>query len=94
MGRRLRIDAAPYFRIFSPVLQGEKFDPQGKYVRRWVPELVRLPARLVHQPWQATPAELAAAGVRLGADYPKPLVEHAAARARAMAAFSGLAARG
>lgn len=94
MGRRLRIDAAPYFRIFSPVLQGEKFDPQGKYVRRWVPELVRLPTRLVHQPWQATPAELAAASVRLGADYPKPLVEHAAARARAMAALTGLAVRG
>ncbi|MFO1155610.1 MAG: deoxyribodipyrimidine photo-lyase [Rhodospirillales bacterium] len=88
------IDAAPYFRIFNPVLQGEKFDSKGDYVRRWVPELARLPARLIHQPWQATPAELAAAGVRLGTDYPTPLIEHKAARARAMAAFSGLAARG
>ena len=52
-------DAAPYFRVFNPILQGEKFDPDGAYVRRWVPELARLPASLIHQPWSATPLELA-----------------------------------
>ena len=59
-------DAAPYFRVFNPILQGEKFDPDGAYVRRWVPELARLPAGLIHQPWSATPLELASAGVALG----------------------------
>jgi len=88
------IDAAPYFRIFNPVLQGEKFDSKGNYVRRWVPELARLPARLIHQPWQATSAELAAAGIRLGTGYPRPIIAHAAARARAMTAFARLTARG
>lgn len=81
-------DAAPYFRIFNPVTQGEKFDPLGDYVRRWVPELARLPKRWVHAPW-TTPADiLAAAGVRLGETYPQPIVEHAKARARALAAFA------
>jgi len=83
-------DAAPYFRIFNPVLQGEKFDPDGAYVRRWVPELARVPAPLLHKPWQAAPLELESAGVRLGHDYPAPLVDHAQARARALSAFSGL----
>src|SRR5215210_2056826 len=59
-------DAAPYFRVFNPVLQGEKFDPDGRYVRRWVPELERLPAPVIHQPWTATPIELKAAGLELG----------------------------
>ena len=58
-------DAAPYFRVFNPVLQGEKFDPDGAYVRRWVPELARLPASVIHQPWSATPLELS--GCRRGA---------------------------
>ena len=80
-------DAAPYFRIFNPVLQGEKFDPAGDYVRRWVPELARVPAKQVHRPWEAEPAELAAAGVKLGAEYPRPVVDPAAGRARALAAF-------
>jgi len=83
-------DAAPFFRIFNPVLQGEKFDPRGAYIRRWVPELAGLPDRWIHKPWQATALELAAAGVRLGADYPKPIVDHGVARARALAAFAGL----
>jgi len=83
-------DAAPFFRIFAPVRQGEKFDPEGTYVRRWVPELARLPALFVHQPWEATADILAAAGVRLGENYPKPLVDHAGARARALAAFQQL----
>ncbi|HTV18742.1 MAG TPA: deoxyribodipyrimidine photo-lyase [Polyangiaceae bacterium] len=75
-------DAQPYFRIFNPVTQGEKFDPDGAYVRRWVPELERVPARYVHQPWQAPAAVLEQAGVRLGVEYPRPIVEHAAARQR------------
>lgn len=81
-------DAAPYFRVFNPVLQGEKFDPDGAYVSRWVPELARLPANLIHQPWEATPMELAAAGVTLGKTYPEPMVDHKAARARALAAYA------
>lgn len=85
-------DAAPYFRIFNPVLQGEKFDPQGAYVRRWVPELARLPAALIHRPWEASPLVLAEAGVVLGRTYPLPIVEHAEARARALAALEAISA--
>ncbi len=81
-------DAAPYFRIFNPVLQAEKFDPEGSYVRRWVPELARLAAPHVHAPWQAPDEALANAGVVLGKTYPRPIVDHAAARARALAAFA------
>lgn len=80
-------DAAPYFRVFNPVLQGEKFDPEGTYVRRWVPELARLPAAFVHKPWQAPKAVLDAAGVRLGETYPRPLVDLRESRARALEAF-------
>lgn len=80
-------DAAPYFRIFNPVLQGEKFDPQGDYVRRWVPELTNLPAQWIHQPWNAPPLVLAEGRVRLGENYPRPLVDHAEARAAALAAY-------
>ncbi|HEX2853107.1 MAG TPA: deoxyribodipyrimidine photo-lyase [Opitutaceae bacterium] len=86
-------DAAPYFRIFAPVLQGEKFDGDGDYVRRWVPELARLPARNIHAPWAATDAVLSAAGVRLGENYPRPIVDHATARAEALAAFRSLRAQ-
>ncbi len=81
-------DAAPYFRVFNPVLQGERFDPHGDYVRRFVPELARLPDRFVHRPWAAPPAVLAQAGVTLGSDYPHPLVDHDEARRRALAAFA------
>ena len=80
-------DAAPYFRIFNPVSQGEKFDPDGDYVRKWVPELEKLPRRVIHAPWTADNATLAQAGVTLGKDYPKPIVDHAEARRRALAAF-------
>ena len=83
-------DASPYFRIFNPVIQGEKFDPDGAYVRRWVPELAEVPAEFLHQPWTAPPTLLAAAGVVLGRDYPEPIVDHATARARALAAFETL----
>ena len=81
-------DAAPYFRIFNPILQGEKFDPDGVYVSKWVPELGLLPAKLIHQPWEAKPMELAAAGITLGKTYPEPIVDHKAARARALAAYA------
>jgi len=83
-------DAAPYFRIFAPVVQGERFDPEGAYVRRWVPELNRVPATFIHHPWDAPPNVLASAGVRLGEDYPRPVVDHAAARVAALAAFKKL----
>ncbi|OAF14180.1 deoxyribodipyrimidine photolyase [Bradyrhizobium neotropicale] len=81
-------DAAPYFRVFNPVLQGEKFDPEGAYVRRWVPELNALPAKLIHQPWRATPIELASSGITLGATYPQPMIDHAKGRERALAAYA------
>ncbi|WP_024279416.1 deoxyribodipyrimidine photo-lyase [Xanthobacter sp. 126] len=84
------LDAAPYFRIFNPVMQGEKFDPEGTYVRTYVPELKRLPAKLIHHPWTAPQDTLAAAGIRLGHTYPKPLVDHAAARDCALRAFEHL----
>jgi deoxyribodipyrimidine photo-lyase len=83
-------DAAPYYRIFNPVLQGEKFDPAGAYVRHWVPELARMPQSALHKPW-AAPRELRmAAGVNLGQTYPAPIVDHDMARQRALAAFQSL----
>jgi len=85
-------DAAPYFRIFNPILQGEKFDPQGDYVRRWVPELAQVKSKWIHKPWLAPPLELAAAGVILGEDYPNPIVDHSYARDRALTAFKQLKA--
>jgi deoxyribodipyrimidine photo-lyase len=81
-------DAAPYFRVFNPVLQGEKFDPEGLYVRRFVPELAKLETKWIHRPWEAPKAVLEAAGVSLGETYPLPIVDHARARARALAAYA------
>ena len=78
-------DAQPYFRVFHPVTQGQRFDPEGTYVRTWVPELARLPTRYLHAPWEAPELELRAAGVRLGEHYPRPIVDHATARARFLA---------
>jgi deoxyribodipyrimidine photo-lyase len=86
-------DAAPYFRIFNPTLQGEKFDPDGNYVRTFVPELRALPATLIHRPWQARPIDLAATGIKLDIDYPAPIVDHDMARRRALAAFAALSDR-
>lgn len=83
-------DAAPYFRIFNPVLQGEKFDPHGDYLRRWLPELCALPERWLHKPWEAPEPVLRAAGLRLGRDYPEPMVDHRRARERALAAFEAV----
>ncbi len=85
-------DAAPYFRIFNPVSQGEKFDPEGRYVRRWVPELTALPDTVIHQPWTASPGILRTAGVTLGVHYPHPIVDHAKARILALNAFATLKA--
>jgi deoxyribodipyrimidine photo-lyase len=81
-------DAAPYFRIFNPVSQGRKFDPEGVYVRHWIPEISRLPDALVHAPFEASALELAAAGIALGRTYPKPVVDHKVAREKALAAFA------
>jgi deoxyribodipyrimidine photo-lyase len=75
-------DAQPYFRVFNPVTQGERFDPDGEYVRRWVPELSEVPAKYIHAPWQAPADILKRANVRLGTDYPTPIVDHASARQR------------
>ena len=87
-------DAAPYFRIFNPILQGEKFDPQGAYVRKYCPELERMPTQWIHKPWTAPADAQAAAKARIGKDYPEPIVGHDAARKRALAAFAALPERG
>lgn len=81
-------DAAPYFRIFNPMTQGEKFDAEGEYVRKWCPELKEVPKKYIHKPWECPPLELQAAGVTLGEDYPLPIVDHKEARERALAALS------
>jgi deoxyribodipyrimidine photo-lyase len=78
-------DAQPYFRIFNPVTQGEKFDPEGNFVRRWVPELEKMPARYIHNPSEAPDAVLRAAGVGLDQSYPRPVVDHRFARERFLA---------
>lgn len=83
-------DAAPYFRIFNPVLQGRKFDPDGGYVRRYVPEIAALPDRHVHAPWLAPQTVLDSARIRLGETYPFPVVDHSAARKAALDAFAAI----
>ncbi len=83
-------DAAPYFRIFNPIIQGERFDPEGDYVRRFVPELAALPKKYIHRPWEAEASILAKAGVTLGKTYPMPIVDHASARNKALEIFSTL----
>ena len=81
-------DAQPYFRIFNPVSQSEKFDPKGAFIRRYLPQLARLPDAALHAPWLARPVDLAAAGVTLGRDYPAPIVDHAEARAATLARYA------
>ena len=81
-------DAQPYFRIFNPVTQSEKFDPEGKFIRRYLPQLAALPDALIHAPWLAREVDLAAAGVSLGKTYPRPVVDHAAARAKTLARYA------
>jgi deoxyribodipyrimidine photo-lyase len=80
-------DAAPYFRMFNPVAQGQRFDPDGSYVRDWLPELTGLPSTWIHAPWTAPPEVLREAGIMLGVTYPTPIVDHAEARHRAHAAL-------
>lgn len=81
-------DAAPYFRVFNPTTQAEKFDPTGNYIRRWIPELRALPAPHLFHPWQVPPAELRKAGIILGETYPRPIVDHATAREQALEAYA------
>jgi len=83
-------DAAPYFRIFNPVLQGEKFDPRGDYVRRHIPEIAALPDRYIHRPWEAPASVLKDKNIELGKTYPKPIVDHGAARDRALIVYQSI----
>jgi len=80
-------DAAPYFRIFNPILQGEKFDSDGEYVKKWVPELNDLAPKWIHKPFDAPKDELEKAGIVLGRNYPKPVVLHTKARVLALQAY-------
>jgi len=83
-------DAAPYFRIFNPVAQGQKFDPTGAYVRRWVPELRTVPDKFIHEPWRMLRSDQLRAGCIIGQDYPAPIVDHAQARERVLAAYKAV----
>ncbi len=83
-------DAAPYFRVLNPLTQARRFDPEGHYVRRWVPELAAIPGAAVHAPSELPPLELAAAGVAIGDTYPEPIVDHGTARERALAAYAAV----
>jgi deoxyribodipyrimidine photo-lyase len=85
-------DAAPYFRVFNPVLQGEKFDPEGAYTRRWVPELTGLPDKYLHKPWQAPRTVMDQVGIELGRSYPRPIVDLKESRARALERFARIKA--
>ena len=85
-------DAQPYFRIFNPVSQSERFDPEGRFIRRYLPELARVPAKWIHAPWTMPPLEQQAAGCVVGRDYPAPVVDHAVQRAKALALFKAVRA--
>jgi deoxyribodipyrimidine photo-lyase len=87
-------DAAPYFRIFNPVLQSRKFDPDGAYIRAFCPELANLDNDRIHEPWTVPENELADAGVRLGHNYAEPVVDHKFARDRALSTYSALSSGG
>ncbi len=83
-------DAAPYFRIFNPILQGEKFDKEGNYVKKWVPELKRIPSKFIHKPWQMEIKDQEVIKTIIGKDYPSPIVVHERARKAALEAFQSL----
>jgi deoxyribodipyrimidine photo-lyase len=80
-------DAQPYFRIFNPITQSEKFDPDGRFIKRYLPQLAKLPAKWIHAPWLAGAERLAEFGVVLGENYPEPIVDHAQARERTLARY-------
>ena len=80
-------DAAPYFRIFNPILQGEKFDKDGTYVKHWVPELKNVPSKFIHRPWEMDDEIQKSINIKIGKDYPLPIVDHAKAREQALKAF-------
>lgn len=86
-------DASPYFRIFNPITQGEKFDPNGDFIRKYVPELSKLPKSLIHKPWMASEEVLRAANIILGEDYPRPILDHGEARREALAAYETMKQR-
>ena len=81
-------DAQPWFRIFNPTTQSEKFDPQGRFIRRYLPQLSALPDKTVHAPWTARPIDLQAAGISLGRDYPLPIVNHDEARQKTLLRYA------
>ncbi len=81
-------DAQPWFRIFNPLTQSRRFDPEGKFIRRYLPQLARLDDAQIHAPWEVGPIELEAAGVELGRDYPRPIVDHAEARAKTLQRYA------
>ena len=83
-------DAAPFFRIFNPMAQGSKFDPKGDYVRRWIPEIGQLSSKYIHQPWLAPKMVLEDAGIKLGLDYPQPIVDHKVAREGALDSLASI----
>ena len=80
-------DAAPYFRIFNPILQGRRFDPDGAYIARWVPELSKLPPKFRHEPWKLSSAEMSHLNFQLGRDYPKRIVDRSISRERTLTAY-------
>jgi deoxyribodipyrimidine photo-lyase len=84
-------DAAPYFRVFNPILQSRKFDPSGNYIRTWLPELCRVPETFIHEPWRMPLDIQSSCNTFIGKDYPKPIVEHAFARERALTAYKNAA---
>ena len=83
-------DAAPYFRIFNPILQGEKFDRQGDYVKKWVPELSKVPPKFIHKPWEMDKKYQEAINTIIGVNYPMPIVIHEKARTDALSAFQSI----
>ena len=87
-------DAQPYFRIFNPLSQSEKFDPKGQFIRRYLPVLKALPDAAIHAPWLARPVDLAAAGVQLGRDYPLPIVQHDVARQSTLERYAVVKSKG
>ncbi len=80
-------DAQPWFRVFNPVTQGTKFDPDGRFIRCWIPELKNVPDKFIHAPWMMTYSDMAWLGLRLGQDYPAQIVDHSVQRAKALAMF-------